>query len=415
MKSSFRNIAGMKSILILILILCAGLMGKTQSQDSSVYKVFKDHKLMGMSVVLVQDSSIIYSVNYGTAVLERNVPITDSTLFRIASISKSVTAVALMVLYDKGLFKLDDDMGDLLGFKLRSPYFPDQPVTVRMVLKHISGLRDGSGYSRFVSVSKSDTNTPSIDCVFKGKYYSSDLWLKTKPGTQFCYTNLNYGLIATLVEKLSGQRFDVFCEENVFKPLGIKGGFNVSTLPDLDKLAVLYRKNDGKWNPQADNWQGKKPQITYDNYTPGTNGVIFAPAGGLRISANSLAHYMMMLKNGGIYNGNRILQDSTVALMKDIAQSSATIKKYGFGLEPKLLKLEMPGDTMKINMIGHGGAAYGLISDMFWNEESKFGFVFLANGADGGYRHKKGTAFYVVEEEVMGILFRRFILGKDKQ
>lgn len=93
--------------------------------------------------------------------------------------------------------------------------------------------------------------------------------------------------------------------------------------------------------------------------------------------------------NNGIYNNKRILQDSIVRLMKDLSQPLPGIKKYGFGIEPKLLKIDLGDTVLTFSMIGHGDAAYGLIGDMFWNEDSKFGFVFLANGADWGYHHNK--------------------------
>jgi CubicO group peptidase (beta-lactamase class C family) len=145
----------MKNIALLLLIFCT-LCGSVRSQeiDSLINSVLIKHNLVGLSVAFVKDNRIIYNKGFGLANIEKGIPVDDSTRFRIASVSKCITALSLMTLYDKGLFRLDDDISNILGYKVRNPYFPDQPITVRMVLKHTSSLNDGSGYSRFVSTLK---------------------------------------------------------------------------------------------------------------------------------------------------------------------------------------------------------------------------------------------------------------------
>lgn len=404
----------MKKTTSILLFICV-LSGSIRSQeiDSLIDSVLIKHNLIGLQVAFIKDNKVVYNKGFGLANIEKNIKVNDSTSFRIASVSKSITALSLMSLYDKGLFSLDDDIGNLLGYKVRNPYFPDQPITVRMVLKHTSSITDGSGYSKFVGTLKKHPCPPRLSGLLcdSGKYYSSDLWLKTQPDSRFQYSNLNYGIIATLVEKLSGQSFDVYAKNTLFKPLQLDADYNILNFKDYNNVAVLYRKEDKKIVAQADNFSNKSPDSSYIRIiNPGENAVVFAPAGGLRISSQDMAKLLLLFMNNGSADSIRLLSDSTAALMKNVNQSKSTIKKYGFGIEPKTMLVHIDSILLKIKVIGHGGAAYGFVGDMFWNEQEKFGFVIFANGCKTTYHHHKGTSFYMFEEDILDILYKHFIL-----
>lgn len=395
----------------MIFVLCGQV--SAQEIDSLIDSVLIKHNLTGLSVAFVKDNKIVYNKGFGLANIEKGINVDDSTRFRIASVSKSITALSLMTLYDKGLFSLDDDIGKLLGYPVRNPYFPDQPITVRMVLKHTSSITDGSGYSKFVGTLKRYPCPPRLGGLLcdSGKYYSSDLWLKSMPGTRFQYSNLNYGIIATLVEKLSGQPFDIYVKKTLFDPLHLDADYNILNFTDYNKVAVLYRKEGKRIVPQADNFSNKSPDSNYIRFiNPGENAVVFAPAGGLRISSKDMAVLMLLLMNNGIADSKRLLSDTTVALMKNITQQDTSIKKYGFGIEPKIMLVHTDSIPLKIRVIGHGGVAYGFVGDMFWCEQEKFGFVIFANGCRTTYHHHKGTSFYMFEEDILDILYKHFIL-----
>jgi hypothetical protein len=120
---------------------------------------------------------------------------------------------------------------------------------------------------------------------------------------------------------------------------------------------------------------------------------------------------MLLLMNNGSTGSHRLLSDSIVALMKNLTQPESSIKKYGFGIEPKTLVVMIDSIPQKIKVIGHGGAAYGFVGDMFWSEQENFGFVILANGCSTTYHHHKGTSFYIFEEDILEILYKNFILN----
>jgi CubicO group peptidase (beta-lactamase class C family) len=369
-----------------------------------------NHHLVGMSVAVVCQNAVLDSYNYGLADIARNIPITDSTFYRIASISKSVTATALMILYEQGLFGLDDDVSNQLGFELRHPSYPNVAITYRMLLSHTSSIIDGSGYSYFLSATYGNPNPPTIQTLLLpgGTYYTANTWIGRSPGTYFNYSNVNFGIIGTLIERLSGQRFDLFVREHVLVPLQIAGSFNVNDLLNINNVAVLYRNAQ----PQADNYQGITPTpIDLSAYVIGTNGFIFSPQGGLRITAGDLCKFMMMHASYGVSPYGTVLDSSTIALMHSPQWTyngtngnnySNLFNQWGLGLQ---LTTNTPMGDIVIDglpMTGHAGEAYGLISDMYFEHDKLFGIVFITNGyySGGGYQYGSYSAFYKPEEEV---------------
>jgi CubicO group peptidase (beta-lactamase class C family) len=412
----------MRTTIISVLLSFQFLFASGQNTDAQLQRILEDRQLMGMSVVAVCNDSVIYNGNFGLADYSRNVPVTDSTLFRIASISKTVAASALMMLYEKKLFTLDEDISDILGYKIRNPKFPDVPITPRMLLSHTSSIFDGTGYGKFISNTYYHDTVPALSSLLTdtGYYYTSDIFLDKKPGTYFIYTNLNFGIIGTLVEKLSGVRYDIFCRENIFKPLGITASYRVQDIPDINDLAVLYRATNDIWQPQADNYKGKMPPSRkLDNYVVGNNAMIYGPHASLRISALDLSKLMIMQMNGGIYNGIRILQDSTVKLMhkmqwkydgKNGDTFFGLFNNWGLGFQVTSDVTDADTTVSGYSLTGQIGDAYGLLSDMFFNEENKFGIVFITNGSKNEFAGGRYSAFNAVEEDVFETLYNSEIL-----
>ncbi|MCI0495159.1 serine hydrolase, partial [candidate division KSB1 bacterium] len=192
------------------------------------------------------------------------------------------------------------------------------PITFKMLLSHTSSLRDGSGYDRFLSDSYSKTPPPAIRelLVSGGSYCTSDMFDGNRAPNQkyFQYANINFGVLGTLVEKISGERFDIYCKKHIFETLDMNSSFNILDLPDINDLAVLYRKSGGIWTAQADQYNGNYPaERDLSGYKIGDNGIIFAPQGGLRSSSLDLAKFMIAHQLGGSYRQSRILNDTTVA------------------------------------------------------------------------------------------------------
>jgi CubicO group peptidase (beta-lactamase class C family) len=283
--------------------------------------------LPGLSVVAIRHGEVVYRQHLGSKRLATArapaQPIDDDTLFKVASVSKFVTTLGAMKLVEQGKLSLDADISDVLGYRLRNPHFPDRPITLRMLLTHTSSLRDEGGFKFEPDVSLKDVLLPGGRLYGKGAMWGT----KHAPGAWFEYVNFNWGVIATLMEAASGERFDRVMRRLVFDPMGLKAGFYLDDFgPARDEdVATLYRKRErdgaetwdpkGPWIAQTDDFGVVAPVApgTLPAYEPGANGTIFGPQGSLRISTGELARIMLMLMHGGRDGATQILAPQTIA------------------------------------------------------------------------------------------------------
>ena len=360
-------------------------------------------KVPGLAVIVYKNGKEVYRNMMGNRFLSPrnknwNLPVTSDSRFRVASISKVFTATGYMQLVEEGKINLDEDVSRYLGFTLRNPSYPNKAITSRMLLSHTSSIRDyPTPYVPFKS------NVKSF-------FTSADCWTRSKaPGSYFSYCNLNFVLLATIMEKVSGQRFDKYITKKVLKPLDIKGSFNLRDFSDSDlqKMGTLYRKTKGeagRYYAQIDDRPIDLPSASMlSSYRPGTNAGIFSPQGGLRISPEELGHMLEMLLNRGKYKGREILKPATVQLMEkpvwnytpaqpngDI--NNDAIESYGLALQ----YFSGSGSTKPapnrsdFDLVGHLGEAYGFIGGLMWQPGTKNGFIFLQNGFATDYKHNKG-------------------------
>jgi CubicO group peptidase (beta-lactamase class C family) len=406
-----------KSLYTIIFIIFSGMTIQSQFHKE-LKNLARENNLIGVSVAIVQNGELKKLYHYGLANPERKIKINDKTMFRVASISKTVTATAIMMLYDKGLFKLDDDISNYLGYKVINPNYPEKSITFRMLLSHTSGLRDSEAYDNFLMTSyKKDPPPPLRELLVEGgTFYQPDLFADQAPGSYFSYCNLNYAIIGTLVEKISGQRFDLFVKSQILDPLQIKGGFNTAEIEDIKYLSPLYRNA----KPTVDDFKGIKP-ITRNlsGLQPGDNGIVYGPQGGFRVSAKGLCSFMLMLMNQGEYKGIRILKPETIELMHSTQWKfnggngdnyQGMFNEWGLGFH--LITNTSGKDVIlkDVPMIGHSGDAYGLISNMYFDKKTRFGFIFITNGYSGenGYKTGENSAFYKPEADFFKLLEKYF-------
>ncbi|MFN8254311.1 MAG: serine hydrolase domain-containing protein [Bacteroidales bacterium] len=413
----------LQSKIIFIIILLTSMMFDENNYHRKLEKIAEANHLAGMSVVVVKNNSIKDIFHYGYSNLENKKALNDSSMFRIASISKTFTATAIMLLYEKKLLNLDEDISNYLGYKVSNPYYPDKKITCRMLLSHTSGLQDSTAYENFLMTSYRQTPPPKMHELFTEgeQFYAKNIFMNKEPGTYFTYCNLNFAVIGTIVEKISRERFDIYVKKNILNPLGIKGSFNVQDIEKIENIAVLYRNSE----PQADNYSSIRP-IPRDlsKYTPGDNAIIFGPQGGLRISAKELCKWMMMLMNYGTLENVKILDSATVALMENVQWKyngnngdnyHNLFNAWGLGIH---LLTNTPGGDMvfkEMNMCGHAGDAYGLISDMYFDKEKKTGIIFITNGyrTEKEFENDTNSAFYKPEKEVFDLVWEKFMRKRN--
>jgi CubicO group peptidase (beta-lactamase class C family) len=354
-----------KSIFTITLLLCLSITGWAQNEkaEADIREIMKRLDVVGLSVAVVKKGNIIYTHSFGVKDNTTNAPLTDENIFRIASISKSFSATSIMQLIEAGKFSIDDDMSNLVGFRVRNPKYPDQVITLKMLLSHTSSINDSQGYFTL------DAINPAKNPDWQ-KCYSD-----YAPGTDYRYCNLNYNMIGTVIEKYSGERFDNYVKKHILSPLGLYGGYNVDSL-DANRFATLHEYNSSTktLSPSPLAYAPRREEIR--NYVMGYSTPIFSPTGGMKISATDLAKYMTMHMNYGKYKGTRIMSKKSARLMQ-----TKISEEEGYGMAIANREDVIPGKMMT----GHTGSAYGLYSAMFFNPKEKFGIVVITNGCNPTY------------------------------
>ena len=389
------------------------------------------YTLPGLVVLTMQGGEVTYTGNLGYRSIDsddpqNNLPDDEYSMFRIASISKLVAAVGIMQQVEAGTIDLDEDVSTYLGFTLRNPFFPDDPITCRHLMSHTSSIRDGSTYSLPLDVPLSAAFFPPSDYYTGARWESAHPTIDKSPGNYFTYANLNYGVLATVLERVTGELFATYMNDHVLDPMGIDGGYVPALFGqwEIENVGVLYRQEDGVWAPQVDDYQGvvPEPPAGFDVYVPGSNATWQSPQGGLRISTWDLAKVMKMFIGGGTYEGTRILEPETVELMftpywtYDPALDNGDTYydlMMSYGLGPHIMT-NTAGDRIladwDIYMSGHLGEAYGLWSGFMFDDETGDGFIYYVTGRWGPAEFGEYSTFYLTEERVMTALFEEQLL-----
>lgn len=387
----------------------------TDKLEEGLIEVMATHELMGMSVVLLKEGEVFFEGSFGLANLEREIPVTLNTVYRIASISKTLTAIALLQLVDERKVDLSTDVSEYLGWELRNPAHPDVPITLDLLLSHRSSLRDGEGYRKFSgSMIKDKLNIKEL-FLTNGEFFTDDMYDERAPGEYFSYTNCSWGLIASIIELRSGQRFDEYCKQHIFEPLGMGSSFNVLDVEDLDQLAVLYRYKDSAWIAQADDYKGVRPESrAFEGYEIGQNGLIFGPQGSLRASAGDLVKLSQFFMSEGASVASEVLSQESISKMMDTHWSYDGTNgdtwedfwwAYGYGMHHITNQDSADIIFPDRSMSGHPGIAYGLLSDMYVDPATGSGVVFITNGSKNKYDYGKSSTFYQVEEDIFQLLY----------
>jgi len=230
-----------------ISLLCLSTHTSAQSLATQFNTISANNDMMGGSLIVFCENGIIENLSIGKSDFSRNINTTTDTKYRIASVSKTITAIAIMQLVEQNLLDLDVDISPILGYSVQNPNHPSLPITTRMLLSHTSSIIDGSTYSSFLAATVNNNPIPNLSEILtpSGAYYTAGQFNNTLPGSYFNYSNINYVILGTIIEKASNLRFDVYCKQNISDPLGIDASFNVNDLTDIDELAVIYRKISG--------------------------------------------------------------------------------------------------------------------------------------------------------------------------
>lgn len=412
-------------------------------------------EISGLQMILIKNGDIVFEHAAGLARRSPAVEVDMTTKHkvRIASISKLVLTMAFMSLVDDGVVDIDADISDYLGFSLRNPHFPDSKITTRQLLAHISSIRDGSYYFLGPDEDFKDFFVPgagvnSADHFDNGEHFANGQ--NQGPGEYFTYSNLNFGILAGIIEKVTGKRLDLFVKEQLFDPLGLSSSFGVCTLygDNFSSLATLYRRGDGgetwdvsgPWRVQVDGdpigcyygseryARGEIPDLSpLEHYQLGKNPTMFSPQGGVRASANDLAILMQVLLQDGEYNGHQIMSSASVAQMRtpvwqydDQLSNGQTggealpddVAAMGmmtaYGLSTHIVDLKDWGLSEHSRIFyGHLGSAYGLQGQFWFDPVAKNGIVaFITGVGDDPAKARSTIPLNAIEEVVLRLGLR---------
>lgn len=311
-------------------------------------------QLTGATFVVVKDDQVLLKKGYGYADIAKKTPVDpDSTVFRIASISKSFTATAVMQLAEQGKIDLDQDIQSYLG-DLRITNKTDQPLAMKHLLTHTTGF--------------DYTEAAFLDNIPTDFDYPLDRFVKSyaptvvrKPGEAYRYDNYGFSLQGYIVQNVSGQPFQQYVADHIFKPLGMNSTYFQITPENRDRLAVPYNAIK-----QPIDQYGSAPTIS--------------PGGGMLSTGGDMAKFMIAHLNGGKFGNERILKEETAKTMHQLQH----------GIHPKLPDGAYGFETFYQShnngqlVIGKGGDLPGFHSWMWLMPEKKVGgfIVFNRDGFD---------------------------------
>ena len=354
----------------------------------------KQFEMVGSNVVYLSHDNHFEQVSTGFSSLEKNILTNSNSIYRIASISKVIVAIGVLKLVDEKMLDLDEDISNYLGFDVRNPYHPEDIITIRHLMTQTSSISDEGGfidgiYKGYDGANSTDDFIKIFDLLNPNSKHYYKTFTKSKPGEDFLYSNFGCGILACIIEKVTGIYFPQYIKDVLLKPLGIYSGFRLEDLKYPENLVSHYLYENGKFVLYRDYDSFKKVQCL--KYPLGENyrGV----AGGLYISAYDLSKIMKMLMNKGLFENKRILKEETVVEMEKV-------QWRGMPLDPtykqKGLQMIIMDEFTNKPLKGHFGNAYGLRSFMLYNELG--GIIFLCNGAN-----------FITDEEHMTTLQRKII------
>ncbi len=357
------------------------------SLDEFIRITMEKGHLPGLAACVVKNNDIAWSEGYGWADIEQQIPMSPDTLMNIGSISKTVTATAIMQLWEEGRFRLDDNINSHLPFTVRNPFHPSEPITFRQLLTHTSSLDDGPSYRQSYSCGdpKISLRTWVEEYLTPGgaHYDEAGNFHDWKPGEEFDYCNVAFGLLGYLVEAMSGSSFGDYCRANIFEPLGMKETSWYLANLNTAKHAVPYT--------YVSNGEMRGRLVQEDGEARGApigegylRNCLYSfpnlPDGLLRTSVHQLAHFLRTYINNGSYEDRRLLQETTVRriLTSQLDQSMLPDEGRGLGLA----WYHWGADSCDLRW-GHTGGDPGITTRMLFRPADGVGVIVFTNSGQG--------------------------------
>lgn len=341
--------------------------------DTFVNQMLTEWRVPGASVAIVKDGKVLYAKGYGFKDLKNNLPVTENTLFPIASCTKSFTAAALGILADEGKLDWNKPVKDYLpDFQLHDEY-ATRTVTPRDLVSHRTGLPRHDWTWLYANLDRQS--------LYQRLKY---LPLSKPVYAQYQYNNLMFMTAGILVERISGKSWENFVQEKILQPLAMKQ--TVLTYPELfqsSDYSLSYRDNNGQWLQQGF----------------GSNVDAIGPAGSIKSNAVEMANWLIMQLNKGKFGDKQIISAAslkenhtpqTIVSPAEILYKELGYASYGMGWSINTYRGHL--------RLAHNGSIEGYRSQMTFFPNENFGVVILTNTGFADYNFVSTIANYVSDK-----------------
>ncbi len=372
----------MKRVLPLLILAfacsCLTAFGEDKAKESqsiaelqtAIEKVLTETKTPGMAIAIVSKDKVEWVAGLGKADVEANRAVTPRTLFRIGSVSKSFAALAALKLQEDGKLKLTDTLRDRAPeIAFENPWEATDPIRLVHLMEHSSGIPD----MRLCEYANNDPRPIALaEALRMHPEFRVTRW---RPGSRGAYSNTGPTLLAYVIEKVTGQRFEDYVRESIFAPLGIDTASYLLT-PEVEQNLTKLYEPDGK------------TVIRYWH-------ILYRPAGAINASAENMANVLRFYLQRGSLDGRRVLKPASIDRMETpgtlpAAQLGATI---GYGL------YNYASFENGYEFHGHNGGMTGALAEMAYSTQLGRGYAFMINTSNG-------KAFWRVSQLVRKYLVR---------
>lgn len=369
------------TLFIFLLLIIKPIHSQTQEnntikEDSELKEVInkinlilKNNDVPGAAITIIKNNEVVYTGGMGLADCDKHTPCTNKTIFRAASIAKSFISLGVLKLVSEGKLNLTDKLSTIAPeINFQNQWEKTNPVLIIHLLEHMTGFEDWQSDEQF----SNEPNIPISIAIQKNNRSKKSRW---KPGRFYCYSNVNYGILGFIIEKITGQKFDDYLSNEILKPLKMDNSSFKLSQEIKDKLATGYNYNCN--------------EIVPFNYG------FLRPSMCLTTSAEDLGKFIHFLINDGRIDGKQIIDSSVISKLKQ-TESVTFFKKGIFDNFGKGVK-EYHYKNFKI--YGHQGDWDGFKSSYSFSNTKQFGWALLFNS-------KKQEAFYEIDDLLLDFLTR---------
>ena len=334
--------------------------------DAEILNEMNTRHFPGASTIIVKNGEIVWLESYGYADVANSLPVEDTTVFLLASVSKLFTGTAAMQLYETEIIDIDADVNNYLPWSVDVPNFTNDSITARQLMTHTASINDNwsvmSSFYGYPDPTMSLSNCMENYFPTSGSNYNaSDNFLNTAPGSTYDYSNMGSALNGYLVEASTGIPFDDYCDNNLFDPLCmVNTAWHFSDF-DPNQVATPHYFQNGSY-------------YAIDHY-----GFADYPNGQLRSTVMDIGNYMIAFLNEGTLGDNSILSSASVNEMLSL-QIPDIDSVTGLNWRKTLL-YHSGGEAL---LWGHSGGEQGVSTYLYIDPQNDIGICLLTNGEGDG-------------------------------